>query len=86
MTREEKMWVAWLLTTGATFAVLEGYAIKNKKTEATLTYTLRKTLGLQPAKPWRFLGGAVVCGASAWFAMHITTGKFVPRALATKEE
>lgn len=85
LTREEKIWLAWLLTTGATFVALESYAIKNRRTKGTLTYTLRRTLGLYPAKPWRFLGGALVVGTSAWFAVHITTGKLVPKALSTLE-
>lgn len=85
LTREEKLWIAWLLITGATFVTLEGYAIKNRKTKGTLTYTLRKSLGLHPVRPWRFLGASVICGASAWFAVHITTGKLVPKALSTLE-
>lgn len=85
LTREEKIWLAWLLTTGATFVILETYAIKNRKTKGTLTYTLRKSLGLHPVKPWRILGASVVCGASAWFAVHITTGKLVPKIMSTLE-
>jgi hypothetical protein len=85
LTREEKLWIAWLLTTGISFAMLEGYAIKNRKTKGTLTYTLRKSLGLHPVKPWRLLGASAVCGASAWFAVHITTGRLVPKIMSTLE-
>lgn len=85
LTREEKIWIAWLLTTGVSFAMIEGYAIKNRKTKGTLTYTLRKHLGLHPPQPWRILGGVVVYGASAWFAVHITTGKLVPKIVSTLE-
>ena len=85
LTREEKIWIAWLLTTGISFAMLEGYAIKNRKTKGTLTYTLRKHLGLYPARPWRVLGGILVCGASTWFAIHITTGRLVPKIMSTLE-
>lgn len=86
LTPEEKVWIAWLLTAGVSFAILEGYAIRNRNTKGTLTYTLRKQLGIEPARPWKLFGTAVVCSASGWFAAHIVTGKLVPKVMSTIEE
>jgi hypothetical protein len=86
LTREEKLWRGWLLTTGVSFAILEAYAIKNRKRKATLTYTLRKLAGLHPVRPWRMVGATAVCATSGWFAAHIVTGKLVPGILQTLEE
>lgn len=86
LTREERRWLLWLLTVGTSFAILEAEAIRNKKTEATLTWTLRKHLGIHPVRPWRMLGTGVVVGFSGWFAVHIVTGGLVPRCMSTIEE
>lgn len=86
LTKEEKRWVLWLLTVGVSFAMLEAHAIRNKKHHATLTYTLRKNLGIHPVKPWKLLGTGIVVGFSAWFSAHIITGGLVPRCLQTIEE
>lgn len=86
LTKEEKRWLLWLLTVGVSFAILEGNAIRNKKTHATLTYTLRKHLGIHPVRPWKIIGTGIVVGFSTWFAIHIITGGLVPRCLRTIEE
>lgn len=86
LTREERFWIAWLLTLGVTFAIVEAHAIKKQKHHATLTYTLRKQLGLDPVKPWRAVGGGVVVAFSGWFAVHIVTGKLVPRRMQITKE
>lgn len=86
LTREERRWLLWLLTVGTSFAILEAEAIRNKKTEATLTWTLRKNLGIHPVRPWRILGTGIVVGFSTWFAAHIVTGGLVPRCMSTIEE
>lgn len=86
LTKEEKRWIAWLLTTASSFAILETYAIRNKKHHATLTYTLRKQLGIYPVRPWKLAGTGVVVGFSLWFAVHIITGGLVPKGMRTLEE
>lgn len=86
LTPEEKRWLLWLLTVGASFAVMEAHAIRNRKTEATLTWTLRKNLGIHPVRPWRIIGSGAVIGFSTWFSVHILTGGWVPRCLRTIEE
>lgn len=86
LTHEEKIWISWLLVTALTFSVLEGHAIYNKKHHATLTYTIRKQLGIHPVRPWKLVGTGFVVGFSSWFAVHIVTGKFVPRAMRTIQE
>lgn len=83
LTREEKRWIAWLLTFGVSFAILETNAIVRNRQEATLTYTIRKQLGIHPVKPWKLLGTSVVAGFSLWFGVHIITGELVPRSLRT---
>lgn len=86
LTPEERRWLLWLLTVGASFTILEAHAILNKRTEATLTYTLRKHLGIYPVRPWKILGSGVVIGFSGWLAVHLLTGGLVPRWLRTIEE
>lgn len=86
LTREEKRWILWLLTVGVSFAILESHAIRNRKHHATLTYTLRKNLGIHPVRPWKILGSGVVVGFSVWFTAHILTGGYVPRCMMTIEE
>lgn len=85
-TREEKVWIAWLAAMGLSFAVIEGIAIRKRNTKGTLTYTLRKQLGIHPAKPWRLLGHTVLYAATGWFAVHIATGELVPKIVSTIEE
>lgn len=86
LSREEKVWLAWLLAAGISFSILEGYAIKKQKHHATLTYTLRKQLGIDPVKPYRIVGGGVVVAASTWFAIHIVTGGLVPPSMRITKE
>lgn len=83
MSREEKLWLVWFLTTIGGFTILEARAIVRKHKEGTLTYATRKVLGIDPVKPWRLMGIAAICSASGWFAAHMVTGRFVPDALKT---
>lgn len=86
LTREEKVWLAWFVLAAGSFAILEAHAIRNQKHHATLTYSIRKACGLHPVRPWRRLGSVAVIGASAWFAAHIVTGKFVPPGMTITKE
>jgi hypothetical protein len=83
MSREEKLWMFWFLTTIAGFTVLEARAIMRKDTKGTLTYATRKALGIDPVKPWRLLSVAAICSISGWFAAHMVTGEFVPSVMRT---
>lgn len=74
MTREEKIWIAWLLTTSGSFAMLETHALRTGKEKGTLSYTLRKVTGVSSKRPWGTLGSAAICIASGWFAVHIAFG------------
>lgn len=86
LTPEEKLWIAWLLIAGTSFLILETHAIKKQKTHATLTYTLRKQLGIDPVKKHRVIGAGAVVAASGWFAIHIVTGGLVPRSMRIAKE
>lgn len=83
---EEKLWIVWLLTTGISFLILETHAIKKQKHHATLTYTLRKQLGIDPVRKYRIVGTGIVLAASSWFAIHIVTGGLVPRMMQITKE
>lgn len=86
LRKEERLWIAWLLTAGISFLILETHAIKKQKHHATLTYTLRKQLGIDPVKKHRVVGAGVVVAASGWFAIHIVTGGLVPPSMRITKE
>lgn len=86
LSQEEKIWLTWFLITAGSFAIIETHAIKNRKTHGTLTYSIRRACGLHPVKPWRSVGAAAIVSSSAWFAVHIITGKLVPKAWNTIQE
>lgn len=83
---EEKLWLLWFGTSAGAFLALEGHAIASKNSEATLTYTTRHVLGLDPPRPWRYLGSMAIVTSCIWVAAHLVTGRFVPSILQISEE
>lgn len=68
-------WVVWLSLLGGSFAVLEGIALRNRRTGDTLSENTRRWLGINPARPGRRASMAVFAGTliafTAWFVPHI---------------
>jgi hypothetical protein len=86
LSQEEKIWFVWLLTMLGSFAILESHTIVKRKKHGTLTYTLRKHLGIYPRRRWRLVGTGMVIGFSVWFAVHIVTGGWVPKLVREIEK
>lgn len=85
-TKEERLWIVWLLTALVTFGILEADAIRKQKHHGTLTYTLRKQLGIEPVRPWKSVGAGMIIAFSFWFAVHIVTGGLVPKMMRITKE
>lgn len=66
-------WIAWLVTTAGSFAVLETWALLTKN---TLTSTLKRWLGINPPRRWRRISIPAFTWALVvfvgWFIPHIT--------------
>lgn len=74
MDNPNVVWAIWLGLTLAGFGVVEGLALATKHTNWTLSATLRRWLGVQPVKPWRWAGVLVFAGFLCWLILHITAG------------
>lgn len=81
MPRAEKRWLAWCTVAFLSFLGLEARALYKGRSEDTLTFFLRKRLGIEPPKPWRAVGVGFVMGVSGWASVHLATGKLVPKIL-----
>ncbi|MBA2951423.1 hypothetical protein [Streptomyces himalayensis] len=66
------VWAVALAAAGATFVVLEGRALLRR--ERTLSAFLRRLAGIDPRRPWRPVGIAVIAGFCAWLASHLIFG------------
>lgn len=66
------LWL-WAIPAG-TFVVLEVIALVNKRRGDTASELLRRLAGIEPARPWRPVGVAIVVGLLAWLAHHLVGG------------
>jgi hypothetical protein len=68
-------WAIWLGLIVASFGVLEGIALFNKKSGDTLSENTRKWIGLKENGFKRVAGASVfagsILGLAAWFVVHI---------------
>lgn len=64
-------WAAWLASTAASFAVLETLALR-RRCLPTLTATLRRWLGIEPATSWGRIAPIGFLAAWTWVAVHLT--------------
>ncbi len=46
-------WIVWLAVTVTALIVMDVYEVATRHPERTLTYNLRRILGIAPKKPWR---------------------------------
>lgn len=75
MSTWDTAWLIWLGGTVVSFAALEIAAVRSGGWRtSTLTATLRRWLGIQPERPWRLAGIAVILGFCAWLGSHLTFG------------
>lgn len=63
----------WLIPAGS-FAVLEAIAIRNRARGDTLSEVLRRLAGINPVRPWRPLGIAVIVALCTWLPAHLING------------
>lgn len=75
MSLPDWAWAAWGLAVLATFAVLEGIALLNRRDGDTLSEHLRRWLGIDPANERRKaavpLFIAAVVALAAWLIPHL---------------
>lgn len=70
----ERIWLIWLVVVAASFAILEGIGLVNRKKGDTLSENTRRWLGITPKK--RMTAGAIGLGVALvgfviWFWPHI---------------
>lgn len=65
------IWLWWAGLFVASFAVLETWALLNRREGDTLSERLREWLGIRPVKHWRLATSAAVLGFLLWFGWHI---------------
>lgn len=73
------VWACWLgIMVLGTFGLLEGAALKSKKSGDTFSETLRRWLGVNPPRWYRWIGvtafAVIFGGFSIWFFGHILFG------------
>ena len=72
------LWATWLIGVIASFGVLEGIALANRKGYDTLTANLRRWCGIFPVRPWRRVTipvfAATLIVFVGWFVPHIVAG------------
>lgn len=76
MSPADRRWAAWTVGTLATFGYLERAAFASHDPASTLTWTLRRWLGIEPARPWRPIGVGGLVGFLGWCAVHILLNRF----------
>jgi hypothetical protein len=68
-------WGVWLGVTVASFTVLEAHALREpltaEKPSGTLSAALRLWIGVQPARPRRWIASGLFAGFWVWFVGHI---------------
>lgn len=64
----------WLLFIAGGFGVAEFILWKMNGQKGTLTAFLRKILGIEPARKWKFLGVTAVGVFSVWVFVHLVFG------------
>ncbi|MGP4092952.1 hypothetical protein [Nonomuraea sp. KM90] len=71
----EWMWIVWLITAAAGFAVLETIALANRRDGDTLSENIRRWLGITPPSLHRRISVPVFVGVLilfvVWFLPHI---------------
>jgi hypothetical protein len=71
-------WAAWLTATLVSFTVLEARALRepltDEKPSGTLSAALRLWIGVQPARPRRWIAGSLFAAFWAWFVGHCLLG------------
>jgi hypothetical protein len=82
---QDPVWIGWLyaaatalIILGGSFWAIESPGLKPGKGSLTLSWTLRRWLGVEPRKPRRYLLVpvfltvlAAVVGGAVWLAVHI---------------
>lgn len=58
----------------ASFAILEGIAIFNRRRGDTASELLRRLAGIKPLRPWKPTGVAIITAACTWLAHHLIGG------------
>ena len=64
-------WAVWAGLFALSFAVLEGWALLNRRDGDTLSDQIRAWLGIYPVKHWRLAGAGALLGFLLWFGWHI---------------
>lgn len=64
-------WELWFALVATTFAVLEGLALGPWGEKWTLSFNLRKWLGIYPHRWWVALGFALLNGSWLWLMFHL---------------
>lgn len=64
---------AWAIPAGS-FALLEAAAIRNRRGGDTASELIRRLAGINPVRPWRPLGVAVIATFCTWLAHHLIGG------------
>jgi hypothetical protein len=71
-------WAVWLVATVTSFALLEARALREpltaEKPSGTLSAALRLWIGIQPARPRRWIAGSLFAAFWAWLCLHVLAG------------
>lgn len=72
-------WGVWAGVTLAGFLYLEIPALQRPALGHTLTATTRRSLGIDPHRPWMGAATSGYVAALLWLGVHIITGKYGPK-------
>lgn len=65
MTRDERVWLGWLVFVACSFGALE------TSLDAKLCASLRRWLRIHPQRPGHRIAGMVIILGLAWFVAHL---------------
>lgn len=75
MSKPDLVWGSYLLAVALGFAILEHAALSQHKKGLTLSATLRRWLGVHPAREWgafsRWMFSTTMLSTTAWIIYHI---------------
>lgn len=76
MSPSDRYWRDLGIAIVLAFLLGEGHAFATRQPTATLTYWTRARLGIEPARPYRHLGVAVLWLFLGWLGAHLTLNRF----------
>jgi hypothetical protein len=68
-----KVWIAWATSVVSTFVAIQSYAIATRRIPP-LTSCLKLWCGVDPVKPWRWLGSGAFTVFFSWLILHVVAG------------